>query len=463
MINNYRNIKNSINNRRTGPIFFITPNPNRAIGVEKEVKNYHIICSQKTDIIDYLKKEKVSILCLDDDNIKNSGKLLEDKKVLSYIKRKSKGKMVNIMTFKPSPKIAKICSNNGFKYLGNKWELNRKLEDKIEFVRITEKLKIPNTKSRVITFEEKKDGNLKLKNKKKFVVQLPRGFSGNSTFLIKTEKDLKEVAKKYKGRKIKLSEYINGDTYTINACAGKFGVIISQPIFQITGLTDYNKNELGTCGNDYAYRERLKSEEKKKMFDYTKKVGEYMKKLGYKGIFGLDFIVSNNKVDLIEINPRLIASISVFTKLQIQSGQIPFLFSHLAEFLRIGCKAKPLPFRSSFAKWNEEKNFNAAQLILRNVQKNSIKIVKSLVSGIYEIKKNKLILKEKTYYAENLKENEFLIQCSAKGSIINPDMEYTNIQVNYGIMKNERQFKPCFDRIIHLVLKNIKIEKRVGY
>ncbi|NOQ67977.1 ATP-grasp domain-containing protein [Patescibacteria group bacterium] len=458
MINNYKKIKELLNDKQTGPIFFVAPNPNRAIGVEKEVKNYHIICSQKTDIIDYLNKEKISVLCLDDDNIKNSGKLLEDKKILSYIKRKSKGKIANIMTFKPSPKIAKLCNNNGFKYLGNKWELNRKLEDKIEFVRITEKLKIPNAKSKIITLEEKKDGDFKLKKGKKFVIQLPRGFSGNSTFLIKTEKDLKKIVKKHRNRKIKLSEYINGDVYTINACVGKFGVLISQPIFQITGLTDYNKNELGTCGNDYAYGEKLESGEKKKIFNYTKKVGSYMKKTGYNGIFGLDFIVSGDNVDLMEINPRFVSSIPVFTKLQIQKEPAPFLFFHLTEFLKTDYKFKlSSSYQSSFAKWNKEKSFNFSQLILRNTNENCVKIIKSMISGVYKIEKEKLILKEKTYYAENLKENEFLIQAVKRGSLINSDMEYANIQVGYGIMKDGKKFKSCFDRIINLVLKNIKI------
>ncbi|MCK4591983.1 ATP-grasp domain-containing protein [Candidatus Parcubacteria bacterium] len=458
MINNYKKIKELLNTKQTGPIFFVTPNPNRAVGIEKEVKNYHIICSQRTDIIDYLEKEKVSVLCLDDDNIKNSGKLLGDKKVLSYIKRKSKGKMTDIITFKPSPKIARLCNNNDFKYLGNKWELNRKLEDKVEFVKITKKLRIPNAKSEIKKIEnnEKFQGLFNLKEK--YVIQLQRGYSGNSTFLIKNKTDLDKIIKKYKGRKVKISKYIKGDTYTVNVHVGELGIIISQPIFQITGLVDYNKNELGTCGNDYMYGEKLKSKEKKKIFNYTKKVGSYMKKIGYRGIFGLDFIVSGDNADLIEINPRFVGSIPVFTKLQIQRKQVPFLFLHLAEFFDISCRSEPLPFDFSFVKWNKEKSFNFSQLILRNTNENRVKIVKSMTSGIYKIKKDKLILKEKTYYAKDLKENEFLIQTVKKGSLINSDMEYTNIQVGYGIMKNDRQFKFCFDRIIHLVLKNIKIK-----
>jgi len=56
----------------------------------------------------------------------------------------------------------------------------------------------------------------------------------------------------------------------------------------------------------------------------------------------------------------------------------------------------------------------------------------------------------------NLDDNEFLVQCALKNSVISPDVEYANIQTNYGIMKNKIRFNPCFDKIACLVLRNIK-------
>ena len=380
---------------------------------------------------------------------------MSNKKVIDYIKEKSKNQKANIITFKPSPMIQKVCDENGFKYLGNSWKSNRKLEDKIEFIKITRKLKIPNAESGIIKLDE---SNFSLKAtfrnvafKEKFVIQLPRGFSGNSTFFIKNKNDLNRILKKYKNRKAKLSKYVEGETYTINACVAGNKILISQPIFQITGLSAYNKNSFGTCGNDYVYPQKLKKEENKKIFDYTKKVGEYIKGLNYKGIFGLDFVVSNNEVNLIEINPRIIGSMPLFTKLQIQNKETPFLLSHILEFVSDLIPPNPPLLRGE--------NFNASQLILRNVKDSPIKIIKSLKSGIYGIKKKKLVFKEEAYYLKrHLEEDEFLIQCAAKNSIINMDIEYANIQVNYGIMKSEKQFRNCFEKIVCFVMNNIKIQ-----
>ena len=449
------------------PIFFITPNSNYAIGLEKIIKNYFVICSQKSDTVDYFKNNKIPVLCLNDNKIKNAGKILSNKKALNYIKEKSGNKKTNIITFKPSPMIQKICDNNKFNYLGNDWKLSRDLEDKIKFIKVTEKLKIPNAESKIIKLDKNNSVLLRQsplwrdsdETENKFIVQLPRGFSGNSTFSIENKNSFNKILKKYKNRKVKLSKYLEGETYTINACVTKNKILISQPIFQITGLTSYNKNKFGTCGNDYVYPQKLSAEQREKIINYTKKVGDYLKKLEYKGIFGLDFVVSNNsKINLIEINPRIIGSIPLFTKLQIQNKEMPFLLSHILEFTssrqflsegdigqcRLQIKVKP-------------NNFNTSQLILRNTKNNPIKIIKSLKSGIYEIKKDKLVFKEEAYYINRrLNKTEFLIQCSSKNRVVSPDIEYANIQVNYGIMESEKEFKNCFEKKVKIILENIK-------
>ncbi|MDF1497885.1 MAG: ATP-grasp domain-containing protein [Patescibacteria group bacterium] len=458
MIKENKIIKKLLNQKNIGPIFFITPNPNRGIGSEKEIKDYHIICAQNSDLIDYLKEAKISVFCINNESIKNSGKILEDKKVLNYIKSKSKDQIANVITFKPSPKIQKICEDNDFRYIGNDWKLNRRLENKVEFVNITNKLNIPNAKSKITRVENSEEFKSQFDSKEKYVIQLPRGFSGNSTFLIKDRNDLKKIIENFKGRTVKLSKYLNGDTYTINVCVGKFGIILSQPIFQITGLTDFNKNQLGTSGNDYQQKNKFLNKQKEEIFKLTKKIGEYMKKLDYKGIFGLDYIVNEKSIDLIEVNPRLIASIPVFTKLQIQNKEIPFLFLHFLEFLNISYNVKQLSPYLSYEEWENKNDYNFSQLILRNTKIVSIKIIKSIVSGIYELKNDKLILKQKTYYTKELKQNEVFIQCLKKDSIINSDMEYANIQFPHSVMKNENIDKST-KKIIDLILSKMKLKE----
>lgn len=444
-----------------GPVFFVAPNPNRAVGLERRIKNYHIICSQYLDIVEYLREDGVPVLCLDDVAIKNTGKLLENDKVLNYIKAQSGGETPSIITFKPSPRIEKICELNEFNHIGNKWSLNRKFENKINFVEITGKLKIPNARSSVMILESFEAIGKYLGNGKKCVIQLPRGFSGNSTFLIGGKEDFDKVLKDYHGRSIKIAEYLAGETFTINGCVGGNDICVGKPIYQITGLTDFNGNELGTSGNDYAYPDKLGVDVREKIFNYTKMAGRYMKKEGYRGIFGLDFIVGKNgTVDLIEINPRLVGSVPVYTKLQIENNELPFLAIHIEEFLKR--KNKNIhPAEQSFSFWQREKKFNASQLILRNVTKDPLEVEKAPASGIYEIKNGRLEFIKKSYcIGKMLRSDEILIQCAFRGTIVNPDMEYANIQVSYGIMRQDK-LSDYFSKIVELVLNEIRLKNKV--
>ncbi len=453
--------KNSSNKLDFGPVFFVAPNPNRAIGLEKHIKNYHIICSHRMDIVDYLRDEGTSVLCLDDESIRNTGKLLEKEEVLRYIKAESKGEVPNVVTFKPSPKIENICDSNEFNHIGNKWSLNRRFENKVNFVEVTDKLKIPNAESKVLRLDNFEAVKQYLENGKKCVIQLTSGFSGNSTFLVGNKDDFNRVLERYQGRCVKVAEYLQRETFTINACIAQNNTIVGKPIFQITGLTDFNGNKLGTSGNDYARPDKLPIGAREKIFNYTRSIGEYMKKEGYKGIFGLDFIVDGgSKVDLIEINPRLVGSIPVYTKLQIENGELPFLLIHIEEFLK-GKSVYDSVATQSLSSWLKEKVFSASQLILRNVSKEPLEIRKALHSGVYGIRNGKLEFIKKSYYiGKSLQPDEVLIQCASEGNVINPDIEYANIQTSYGIMAEEK-LSDSFSGIADLILNEISLKNEI--
>jgi len=454
-------IKRKIEKVNLGPVFFVTPNPNRAIGLEKHIENFHIVCSHYLDIIEYLRDDGVNVLCLKDDTIKNTGKILENDTVLKYIKLHSKGEKPNIITFKPSPKIEKICEANKFKHIGNDWRLNRKFENKVNFVEITRKLNIPNAGSEIIELHDFGSAEKLFKDGAKCVIQLPRGFSGNSTFLLEGKEDFDKLAEKFGGRRVKIAKYLQGETFTINGCVGKSDVYVGKPIYQITGFTDFNGNKLGTSGNDYVYARKLNQIARGKIFDYTKKIGRLMGDEGYIGIFGLDFIVGENgEVDLIEINPRLVGSIPVYTKLQIENGELPLLAMHLRGFVG-GENSRDLQSKQSYSAWEKEEYFSASQLILRNTAGKPLILEETLASGIYKTEKGNLEFVRNGYFiGPKLSGQEILIQCASKNSLINPDMEYANIQTSYGIME-ERRLNAGFLSAIKSVHDRIKLREAV--
>ena len=70
-------------------------------------------------------------------------------------------------------------------------------------------------------------------------------------------------------------------------------------------LLDTSANHLSYCGNDHA---AVTANEKSMLYDSAKRIAKQISKIGYRGICGADFIINNNKIMLIEINPRFMGS-----------------------------------------------------------------------------------------------------------------------------------------------------------
>ncbi|MDD3006749.1 MAG: ATP-grasp domain-containing protein [Candidatus Pacebacteria bacterium] len=435
----------------SGPIFYVTPAAGRAIGLEGLLPDFHIICCQKTENAELIRKAGAKFFCLEKD-LKNSGRILSDPGVVDYIKNNTQGKTPNIITFKPSPMIEKVCEKNGFRYLGNKSEINREWEDKIKFAEITTALDVANANSRTVRIEKENmmelENSLDFSRGKRYAVQFSRGYSGNSTFVVDGREKLSEILEKNLGRKVKIADFVEGDTYTFNVCIGEFGFLVSQPIFQITGFPECNRNAMGTCGNDFAFGSRLGSDSRDDSRASIKSVAQKIASVGYRGILGFDFVVGSDGVHLIEVNPRLVGSIPIFTKLQLSDREVPFLLLHILSFLDFN-------FLSLEAK-EPKSDFVFSQLILRNVKSKPLTIIRPMRSGIYKMDGDVADFVREAYYADGeMAGGEFFLECVPAGELIEPDMEYANIQVGYGIMETRNGFTEEFTKTKESVLKNI--------
>ena len=311
------------------PIFYVANNSDKGVGLEKIIANYHIVCIDYFDEVEYLRKAGINVFCLEKQKNKqniifrNTGLLMKEKEVIDYIEQNS-GKKANILIFKPSLMIEKACRKNNWRLLNNPYHDSEKFENKLNFYKIARSLGLLIPRTEELAIDKITYSDLK-KNYSDFVIQLGKGFAGITTFFIKSEEDYLRFKKRNKSSVVKVSEFIRGLPLTINACVTKHGIVIGAPCYQITGESICTNSPSTTCGNDWKiYNEKLKITYLS-IAEITKKVGEYLKANGYKGIFGLDLIFEpvTGKIYLIECNPRLIASIPAATKLEIAAGKIP--------------------------------------------------------------------------------------------------------------------------------------------
>ena len=123
-------------NKFDTPIFFVTADVKRGLGLEDVFPDYHIIVSVWDELIPVLRKKGTKIFCLEEIRpnsslIMNSGQLLEEKAVLDYIKKESATVIPRIAFFKPSVKLDEIIKMKGFRKVGNDSLTNRYFENKV--------------------------------------------------------------------------------------------------------------------------------------------------------------------------------------------------------------------------------------------------------------------------------------------------------------------------------------------
>lgn len=102
-------------------------------------------------------------------------------------------------------------------------------------------------------------------------------------------------------------------------------------------LLNYEKNKISYCGNRYLDISSKLSNDIKKM---ATTVGNRLMSIDYRGICGLDFILTDNKLMLIEINPRYQGS-SYIINAELRNSDLPSLF-FLNKMCFSGCITKEI-------------------------------------------------------------------------------------------------------------------------
>lgn len=295
--------------------------------------------------------------------VKNSGYLLS----LPHIQDKIKSSQNPvIIPFKPSAKIELICQKNQWLNASNSSKINRLLEDKIKFHQLCEQNNIPIIPSLIAPFNQESFEKAQKKFGKNLVIQTHFGWAGNSTHNSDNYNHLKNTIPK--NTQTKFSPYLKGYSLLNNCCLTQHGLIQSPPALQYTGLENLTQNRFATVGRQWPSMAPPKIQDKiyQLTSDFSEKI---LKPLNYRGFFGLDFIVFEEKVYLLECNPRLTASFAFYTKIEQKNQITPLFYYHLAEFININY---PLDIEKEQKRFYNQ-NIIGSELVKRNNQGLSIR------------------------------------------------------------------------------------------
>ena len=307
-------------------VYLISPDPKKIEGLELAWKNLKILSGKSSPYLRAAKTKGADIEFLGLSQHKTTADLLQNTSVQKRIRRGSR-----LLVFKNLPKVEKIAEKYGWQLLMPKAKFINLLEDKINFVKFCHEYDLPLLTSQVVVLN-------RVKFSKPIVVQLRRGHAGESTYFVKSAKDLSILQKTTGEWTVKITPLKKLPTFSLNLCVGQSQTYSTQPFFQITGDPRLNPLPGGTGGIDFDIADKiLNNILQEKISNLVEKIGSALRRSGYRGIAGIDFLAdtTTKKIHLIELNPRLLSNLGFVTKLQKMTGETPLLTIHLLELLGI--------------------------------------------------------------------------------------------------------------------------------
>lgn len=293
------------------PIVYVTRDIDRALGMPLETAGYFVITNDTSDN-QKLAEKHPNVILVQSETMLDTWELLERPETAAHIV----DKQTNIVVFKNSPKIERICAANGWKLLNPPAGLGNTVEQKISQVTWLGDLTkfFPPFKVKVCRTISNADLPC--------VVQFNSGHTGTGTLYIEETAAMDETCSLFPERPVRVTEYVNGPMFTLNALVTSDQVLTSTVSYQITGLKPFTQNKFATVGTDWVLPKKILSkEEEATIHDMAKEIGTKMLADGWKGLFGIDvvFDIAARKVYLIEVNARQPGSTTYESTLQVTS------------------------------------------------------------------------------------------------------------------------------------------------
>jgi hypothetical protein len=127
-----------------------------------------------------------------------------------------------------------------------------------------------------------------------------------------------------------------------------------------------------------------------------------MAEQGFRGVFGLDFVMADDgRAYLIEVNPRLVASIALFTQLEAAAGRLPLLARHILAFLDPEADRAPLD--------GNAEPVQGGQVILHNLGHRTAQVARTVDAGACRLSGGALVGRRPALVAGELAPDEWLV------------------------------------------------------
>lgn len=196
----------------------------------------------------------------------------------------------------------------------------------------------------------------------RFVAQLDSGISGSGTAIIASADEFESAAAKFGQSPAWVAPYAGNVSLNVNGLALEGGTVVCAPSVQLVGRAACGAAPGAYCGNDYTAASGLSRDMINLIIEQTGRIGGWIATLGYRGIFGLDFVLDErtSKPYPVDLNPRWQGSTALLTQAEAMEGRLPLAAADIA--CRLGLIGEDEILRS---RAESPAAVEGAQLVLR--------------------------------------------------------------------------------------------------
>jgi predicted ATP-grasp superfamily ATP-dependent carboligase len=408
-----------------------------ALGLNYLIDFDYIICCDWGEDIKELWNDKVTSL----EKLNSIRKNYSNNDINNFLKSNLKEEIIeklkngsNCIMYRSINELEKLSSKNKkIRILSAPVKLKNFFDNKILFREKIFEIGLKAIPGEIIRMNEVNYDYLKENYGNKLVLKYPSASSGSKTYLISNADTYNKIKTIYKAEPVIAEKFMKGFSVNINAVIGERENIISAPSMQIIGIKSLIEGEFGFAGNDFSAVKFISKDIRNEMQFMITNLMNWMRNSGFRGMMGIDFLVSDGDVYPVEINPRFQNSTSLLTLQEIEMNRAPLVFFHLLEFagaIKNNFKYKGSVFDS----------FDGSQVILHNLEGKDIKIERSIKPGVYVYRDNDVEHVRSGFSLNDCKNrDEFTICCGVPyvGAFISPGAPLVKIHFRKRILDND--------------------------
>ena len=297
----------------------------------------------------------------------------------------------------------------------------------------------------------------------KFVIQDVESSGSKGTFIITTEAQylqaVEDLRKNSYSGTVVVSKFIKGEPYSVQVCVSKYGIftgglqrqLVDSKYLCNLGLASVTRWCGGELGGEYPEIVKHRTQE------IATIVGNELASHGYKGIFGIDLLVTpENDVFSIEINARLTGYTQILSDMQLAKGKIPFILLHTLELGNFKYEVDDLDAIPGMYSLDEKYSY----LILNNLTDGNFKLEKDILNGLYRIDKGGAVSYVRpSYSVADLKDDRYVLIFSkySKGETVQRGKRILKITRKGSSIAGNGDLDPKSQRLIKAIKQEFSI------